>query len=288
MNIQAATIVWGRSHVDLFKKTTLKSLTWPKNKETISKLNLTWNIFTETEFFDEIKEAIQESIPSIQAVAFVGTERLRRYTDTVQSAMIMQVEKCLELNEKLLLFPPDTIFGDGSIEGLLKAGEGDFTCIVSPHPRVEPSIIETLTHSLSNPQLVTRAWQHLHRSWTDAEEGHHAYNFFYGGVKWKKQDEKTFLVNHLLPTIYLAHFREEDLVHFKHCISFGDWDHVWPSMLIYQGRQRYIDDSDQCFIVEITEKDKNVPPPPYNQENFWKNDPHNQHNAKVTAIFRGE
>jgi hypothetical protein len=288
MNLQAATIVWGRHHVDLFKNTTLKSLSWPKNRDLIQKVNLKWNIYTDAEFFDEIKNAVQEAIPEIGSLAFKGTERLRTYSDPVQSAMVGQIENCLEHNEKLFLFPPDTIFGDGSLEGLLESGLEDFSCVVSPHPRVNPSIIETLTTPLTNPQLVTRSWEHLHRAWTDAEIGHHHFNFFYGGVKWQRLSEKQIEVTHLLPTIYLAHFREEDLKHFKLCISFGDWDHVWPSMLVQQNRQRFIKDSDRCFIVEVTEKDKNVPPPPYNQENFWKNDLHNQHNSKIKAIFRGE
>lgn len=290
MGLQIFTAVWGEAHVEIFRRSCLKSLAFKKNKKDLLEAKPEWNIFTDPKFFEYLKSIIDQVIPEFPVINLVSTEELRDYTDPIQSAVIRIIKKCIVREEKLLMAPPDTIFGDGTIRGLLAAGREKFTCVVVPHPRVLPAIMDDLP-ACTNPQLVTKAWKYLHRAWSEAETGHKRQNSYIGGVKWSEIEPKLYEVTHRLPTIYLAEFTEEDLMYFKAQGSFGGWDHTWPGdVLIHRGRQRYVGSSDACFIVEITEADKNVPPifRGGHPDDFWKNHAHNSANKQIVSIFRGE
>lgn len=284
------TAVWGDKHVEMWRRASLKSLSFPDNKKAFLENKTTWHIFTEDKHFDYIEKHIYAFLPSVE-VKLRSKKDLRRYIDPVQSAAILMIEECIRDEAKLIMAPPDTIFGNGSILGLLSAGSDRGSCVVVPHARVLPHILEeSLLPYVTNAELVTMAWTYLHKSWTDAEIGHPIQNSFVGGVAWKKIGEKMFAVQHRLPTVYLADFTQDDLNYFKVAISSGHWDHMWPGdILIPKGRQRFIKDSDEAFMVEITEADKNVPPIwPGPVDGFWRNHLHNIENAKVWSKFRGE
>lgn len=300
MRLQIQTVVWGGHHVELFRRTCLKSLSFKRNKEALYSQNAIWNIFTDENSIKRIEEITKEALPNLE-VNIKSKRNLRNYIDPVQAATIWQIEQCITREHKLLLAPPDTIFGDGSIHGLLKIGHEPKSVVVVPHPRVLPSLVEefnkppTLDNKsknlMSNPELVSLAWKHLHRAWTEAEIGCINQSSYVGGVEWQKIGESLYLVTHRLPSPYLIDFTPEDLEYFKSAISFGHFDHMWPGdILIQRGRQRYATSSDAVFICEVTEADKNVPPIIPGQPNFgfWRNFPHNQHNAQITATFRGE
>lgn len=285
MRIQILSTIWGETHKELFKKAALKSLSWPKNAKALQ--GAKWNIFADDEHHEELKALMPHGIQ----VDFRSTSSLRDYIDQVQSASIWQMNECLKHNEKLLLAPPDTIFADGSIENLLLLGEDPDTCVVVPHPRVLPKMLDDLEAPKSPAQLTSLSFKHLHKSWENAELNHPLQNSYIGGVEWRKLTDSLYAVTHRLPTVYLAHFTEEDLQYFKSAISFGNFDHRWPGdILIPRGRQRYCGSSESCFIVEVTEQGKNVPPtrPGDPTRGFWFDWPHNRANAQITAIWRGE
>ena len=292
MGLQILTALWGEKHVNLFERAALKSLTWPANLDTLRGLEAKWNIFAD----DEHHSRIAKMIPTGIHFHIRSTKTLRDYIDQVQSATLWQMNECIKNQDKLLLAPPDTIFGDGTIHNLWKLGRDKHSCVVIPHPRVLPSFLDALTEDddFDNESLVTLAFEHLHKSWSDAEVGHALQNSFVGGVSWTRLQgskmDSLYSVVHRLPTVYLADFTEEDLNYFKSAGSFGHFDHKWPGdILVPRGRQRFCGSSDACFAVEVTEAEKNVPPI-FDQapvEGFWKNDVHNQHNAQITAIFRG-
>lgn len=287
MSLNVMTAVWGDHHIDMWRKAALQSLSFKDNRAALYENDAILNIFTDKRFFEFVTKMVDVFLPEMKVRVVCKTD-LRGYIDPVQAAAILMMEMCLKDNSKLLMAPPDTIFGNGAIKGLLEAGKDKHSCVVVPHPRVLPSILHTPLMPYSNQELVDVAWKHLHKSWTDAEVGHPVRNSFVGGVSWWR-DGLEIKVIHRLPTVYLADFTPTDLDYFKAQISFGGWDHTWPGeVLIHHNRQRFVDNSDVAFIVEITDKDKNVPPiwdGPV--DGFWQNHAHNIENAKVISTFRG-
>ncbi len=307
MSLQLFTSVWGESHVKMFKEASLKSLSFPKNQQTLIEAEAEWNIFTEEKFFEEIKEMVYKAIPKLPLLNLVSTATLRDYTCPIHSASLKMIKKCVDRDMKLLMCPPDTIFGDGSVHNLLKIGRERHTCVVSPHPRVLPKFLKEFAKksSYSNQELVGLAWkkaestaltkyEYLHRAWSEAEIGHPFQNSYVSGVSWQELEGDLYSITHWLPTVYLAHFNQNDWDFFRKSVNFGVYDHVWPSMLVKARRQRFIASSEACFIVEITEKDKNVPPVwPGSVDSFWAletNQPdheHNSYNRQIVSTFRG-
>lgn len=292
MRLRILTTVYGGHHIELFRRTCLKSLSFKGNLKSLIEAEAIWNIFTDENSTKRIEEITREQAPGLKVI-IRSKKDLRNYIDPVQSATIWQIEECITTDSRLLLAPPDTIFGEGSIHGLLVAGSDKHSVVVMPHPRVLPTITADLSmvKNITNPKLVTLAWKHLHRAWTEAEHGCVNQSSYVGGVEWEELSPSIYLVTHRLPSPYLIDFTEEDLQYFKNAISFGHFDHMWPGdILIPRGRQRYIGSSDAVFIAEVTDADKNVPPVIPNQptSGFWRNHIHNQHNAQIKCIFRGE
>lgn len=286
MSLQILTTCWG-PHIELFQKTALRSLAWEDNRAALQRIKAVWNIFCDdTKKMEKICKKSELDIKfNIQ-----GTEKLRDYIDQVQSANIWQMKESIETGDKVLLAPPDTIFGDGTVDGLLQAGQDQESVVVVPHPRVLPKILDDtfLPNGFNNEMLVAASWEYLHDSWVHAERGHPNQSSYVGGVEWWKFGD-IIQGTHRLPSPYLIQFTKEDLQYFQAAISFGHFDHMWPGdILLPRGRQRYVASSDSCFIVEITEADKNVPPIIENQPKtgFWRSNPHNINNAMITFTFR--
>lgn len=298
MSLELITVSWGAPHIDMWQKACLKSLSFKDNRRALYEHKAVWNFFTEDKYFEPVEKMIYAYLPELKVI-FKSKSDLRRYIDPIQAASIMMMENCIESGNKLLMVPPDTIWGNGSVGGVLSQGVDKGSCVVVPHVRVHPSILdEDLMPFTSNPELVKLCWsknedgsfKHLHRAWTDAELGHRLQNSYVGGVVWKKANDKTLEVIHRLPTVYLADFTLEDLNYFKNATSFGGWDHTWPGdILVGRGRQRFVMSSDIAFMAEITESHKNVPPLwPGDPADFWRKHAHNEVNKKITSIFRME
>lgn len=287
MSIQMLTAVWGPKHLELFKKGTIRSLAQQDNYKALVKAQAQWNIFTEPQYFDTIKNYIYEVMPNFPSVELKSTSLLRDRIDNLLSATLWQMGRCLDSNERMLLAPPDTIFGDGTIDGLLQIGKDEHSCVVVPHPRVLPNILDS--NFGTNAELVSLAWKNLHRSWSEAEDGHPRQSSFIGGVSWRSISDNLYAVKHRLPTVYLAHFTQNDYQYFVKQIGYGAWDHTWPEELLKQSRQRTVGASDAAFIVEVTDGDKNVPPVMRGGDpnKFWKNHFHNEINSQISCIFRG-
>jgi hypothetical protein len=281
--IQALTTVWGDDYIDQFLKATVKSMAFPANRKAMEEI--TWNIFTEDNAFERIEEFIAPRLPNTK-IKYKSLSILRDRIDYLHSGVIWQIKECLKTKSRMLLLPPDSIFGDKTLPNLIKLGKEEKTCVISPHPRVLPTILNEKYES--NESLVTAAFKHLHRSWTDAEEGTDRQNSFIGGVSWERLDEKTVSVKHLLPTPYFCDFTEDDLTFFETAAGIGVIDHVWPSMLVQQNRLKYVGSSDACFIVELTAHDKNLPPVQRGADTskFWRQHPHNLFNDQIACIFR--
>lgn len=289
MSLQILTTCWGKKHIKLFEQTALRSLSWRKNRWALQSVDAVWTIYT-----DDQDMALMKEICQVEGIEFniQSTTKLRNYIDMVQSAHIAMIEHCVKTGDKLLLAPPDTIFGDGTVLGLLTASHDPGSVVVVPHPRVLPNILNNgdmvVNFPFSNPELVDLAWEHLHDSWVHAERGHPNQSSYVGGVTWWYARDN-ICGTHCLPSPYMINFTDEDLQYFKSAISFGHFDHMWPGdVLIPRGRQRYLASSDAAFIVEITEADKNVPPIIENQPShgFWRDHIHNKANQQIIFTFR--
>ncbi len=291
MALQILTCVWGKSHIELFKKTALESLSWDKNKKALTDAQAIWNIITDD--VDAMKELTKHLPEPIYPIINIRSmEDHRDYIDQVQSASIWQMERSVESKDKVLLAPPDTIFGDGTVANLLEAGKDNESVVVVPHARVLPSILTEMDSfylPVDNAPLVSLAWRHLHDAWVHAERGHANQSSYVGGVEWWRVGN-IIQGTHRLPSPYLIQFTKEDLLYFRSAISFGHFDHMWPGdILIPRGRQRYLGSSDAAFIVEITEADKNVPPIIEGQpeSGFWRDHLHNRSNGQIIFTLRG-
>lgn len=287
MKFQIMSTFWGEQHKEWFRRGCLKSLAFQKNREAILENCSTWNIYTNKMFFNELDELLKITFPGLK-YALTPIENLRKYTDSLQSALVLQIEACLQSGDKFLFAPPDTIFANGLVPNILKLGREPKSCVAIAHVRVLPEMLDELVPNLSSPELVSLAWKHLHQSWYDAEINSPRQNSFIGGVKWEKLEDNVISVTHRLPTSYLADFTKEDLMYFQTCTGFGNWDHQFAINLYNQGRQRNIGGSEAGFIVELTERLKNIPPvKPGNPDDFWKNDQHNHINKQFNVILRG-
>lgn len=295
------TAVWGKKYLDLFEKTIIRSFSWPLNKAALEKENVVWSLHTNRKDAARLIQICKRTGVENYEVSELP-EVLEGGHPDIGSILLGQfkgeISRCLETNSRLLIAPPDSIFGDGTIGALLRMGSQEGVCVAVPHPRTLPSIFEypsrfceSLKETLGNADLVTETFRHLHRTWSEAEVGFDKINSYVGGVCWKKLSEGLYSVQHRLPTNYLLHFIPSDLQFFEKQICFGAIDHLWPTKLIQEERERVVGSSDVAFICEVTDPSQNIPPNyPYMKkepDRFWRNAPHNSFFRQVNVIFRG-
>ena len=295
------TAVWGKKYLELFEKTIIRSFRWPLNNKALLNENVTWSLHTNKKDAARLIQVCKRTGVENYEITELPTELEGGHPDI--GAILLgqfkaEISRCLETNSRLLISPPDSIFGDGTISSLFNMGSQEGVCVAVPHPRALPTIFdypsrlcESLKDTLTNAELVTEVWNHLHKTWSEAEVGYDKINSYVGGVCWRKISKGLYSVQHRLPTNYLMHFIPSDLQFFEQQICFGAIDHLWPSKLIKEERERVIGSSDVAFICEITESNQNVPPSyPYvkkEPDRFWRNAPHNQFFRQVNVIFRG-
>lgn len=294
------TSVWGPGHIEWMERACIRSLRWPKNNAAIKEA--TWHIFTRAEDTERV----------VDLASKVGVKEIRigelpaglQGTPPQMGLILLQVllhvmDDCLKNNRQMLMAPPDTIFSEGSIPNLIQAGRFGDTCVAVPHARVNASIFGGLKNdSTSGAELVDLIFKHQHKAWSGAEIGIENQSTFIGGIAWEKMKgtEKTWSVQHMLPTIYLANFIPADVIFFQtsHDGSqpvLGAYDHLWPSSLMKDQRQRWIGSSDAACIAEVTKEDLNIPAKvevnPFEPDNFWRGWPHNKQNRQCLYIMRG-
>lgn len=306
-NFHLYSAFWGDHYLDLFKRACFRSLNWPKNQAAIK--GSTWNILTRKEHFEEITKLFDPYDYKVQLIDIGDSQRVAGcgFVKTTQcdagvillNGLRNEIAYSLQNNSRMIMAPPDTLFGDGTIPNMLKVGKDPGSCVAIAHPRVLPSILDDVETigatrgAITNPQLVTMAFKHAHDSFKYAQLGHEKNNSYIGGISWDVLDVSTWSVSHKLPTAYLADFIPSDYDFYWSQVSFGGWDHRWPAEnLIRQSRQRYVGSSDACFVVEITDHDKNVPPKLVENApkdgTYWNDHYHNGINKQFSVTFRGE
>lgn len=300
------TMMYGQHYIDLFKRATFRSLCWPKNKAALDGCD--WHIYTRPEHFAELEGLFKDSQFKLKLFAIEDSMRVAGcgFVKTSQcdggvillNGLRQQIEICLKTGSKLLLAPPDTLFGDGTIPNLLILGQPKYSCVGVAHPRVLPKVLDQIEYlgategALNNRKLVKMALEHSHDSWKFAEIGHKNNNSYVGGIAWSKLSDNLVSVTHRLPTPYLLDFHPHDWDYWWGTVSFGALDHSWPGdRLIRQERFRYAGSSEACFIVEITDYDKNVPPIVEHKQDlgdmYWGDRVHHSVNRLFNVIWRG-
>lgn len=288
------TSVWGDKHISWFEKYAISSLKSPRNAEAL--IGATWVINTREQDRERIAGLIKESGLKVKDTEFVifsseFDQNPHAAGSFINQALLREISMCLTYNAQTLICPPDTIWGDGSIEHLIEVADQRDVVVLAAHARVLPEIAAET--GITNAGLVSLAWKSLHATWREAEYGRDRINTYVGGVIWRYLSEALYSVQHFLPTPYLINWTPEDLVYFKNQIHWGVWDHAWPdACLISTERQRVVGSSDAAFMVEVTEPEQNIPPLEHyrvdSPDLFWKNLSHNKHNRMFNIIFRGE
>lgn len=291
------TSVWGRQHLDWWKAGSLKSLMWPKNREALNGAD--WAFLTKQEHVDEIKAAVVASGIKIRDLEFYDmTGILEQHPhaggSVIKEVILTESSKCLTFNAQMLLAPPDTIIGDGSIQNMREVGDQRDVVVFAAHVRVHPDILDVVSEKpLSNANLVYESFKRLHKSWDEAQFGPPKANSYIGGVAWRFLEENLYSVQHRLPTPYLINWTPEDQVYYRGQLHWGCIDHQWPGeVLVPAQRQRLIGSSDGAFMAEITPHEVNIPPSEHVRSDepdlFWRNQKHNIQNRMQSLIFRGE
>lgn len=314
-SLRILTCVWGTKHVDTFLRGTVRSLSWKSNKDALD--GSTWNVVTKPDHSARLKSELSDRFPNIKVQvtevpewitnsngASIKTETLD-HSNIILMHLVGEIKACLDSKSRTLLAPPDTVFGERTVLNMLKIGTLDGTCVAVAHPRVHPELLDDPYFKTGNPcsneVLVKLSFdKYLHQSWRAAEIGVANQNSLVGGVAWQKMEaaggESLYAVQHRLPTVYLANWTPEDYAFFINQPSFGSYDHTWPGeRLIRQERQRLVGSSDACFVCEITDFDKNMPPwtPEHLKivqqvpDAFYRDGLHNAHNRLTVSMMRG-
>jgi hypothetical protein len=286
------TIAWGDRYVEWFERACVASLALPKNIAALHEHVAIWDIATRPEDQPRLAKIADRLDLSFQ---FHDCAHTLDHGPALQGGLKDVMRRCLADSTALFLAPPDTIFGDGSVEHIINAASARDICIAVPHVRAHPKILQEPDFAKTNARLVALAWKHLHRTWRECDATRTHTNTFSGGTSWRKIGDGMYAVTHYLPTVYLAKFMENDLEWFEACKKCDAWDHAWPSKLVAEGRQRVIGSSDAAFMVELTPEFDNIPrvtlSDPDEPDKHWgymAGAAHNVFARNVLSIFRAE
>lgn len=285
------TLVWGQPYVDWFDRACVQSLELPRNKKALQEGVSVWDICTRPDNQDLVKDIAGRLELNIEFhLDPMGTPD--QHGDILQRALMAQMHRCIAANEGLILTPPDSIFGDGTMENLIALGQPREVCISVPHVRVRPTILDIPWRANSNANLVAASWKHLHRTWVESDGSRKMTNTYSGGCSWRKISENTYAVCHRIPTTYYANFNDSDPIWWKGVDKINVWDHAWPSKTVAETRHRMVGSSDACFIAEVTPEFANIPPCTPNDsgepDKYWGRAAHHMFNRNSINIFRAE
>lgn len=282
--------VWGRKYISLLQEALGESLSWPKNNASIKGAEWIFTVSDQAEV-SQIKEIALQIDPLSQHKFFV-CDALKN--PQVDSGMVLievlkhTISACLEENTPLLMATPDFIYGDGTIDAFKAVTKEPGSCASIAHLRVWPDILGFLPDQPSNEELTGLAFEYAHQSFAESPA-----NLYKGGLEKIFISPKLYAIRHYMPSPFFVNFLPKDLEHFNEVHEgkppgFGMWDHVWPTHLLHEARLRYIGSSDVAMMIEITDKDKNVPPMNDTGEvGFFRNHFHNRLQSQFISVFRG-
>jgi hypothetical protein len=255
--IRIFSVVYGEKFCDLFERITLRSLMQPLNATIAASAH--WSIYT----LEEDTARLRAMLPNGEITTFTATDKTTGEqvksapagTAIAHGCLIHEIQRCLAQQATMIMAPPDTFWGDGSLVNLVAvAGENNLNCIAAAHPRVngEEFLAALPEGPIGNAELVQLALAHLHRTWREADAARPDTNSFFTGTSIRAlPTPKHYAVSHRLPTCHLARFTSGDFEFFKGEMPphGGPWDHWWPAHLVRQERHRCIGSSDAFFVA---------------------------------------
>lgn len=261
------TPVWGDEHIHRFEIGLVKSMCWPKNKETLTGNVAYWHVFTVPEDMARITQIMERVGHPYQVHGMdpmCQSEDAGARGTALANAGLEIMSACLVDGSLFMTAFSDIVFADGSLEPMFAVAQRHRICVSVPHMRVLPAFLNHLDKPLSNPEMVSLALATAHPTWTDAEIGIRGWirplgNQFYGGLSWEKFPGY-YLVQHCLPNIWMANIEQADVELIRAQALWGAWDHNFPSKVVEEGRSRVLGSSDAAFMVEVTEHDKGIAP----------------------------
>lgn len=254
--MRGVIIAWGQRHLDYLERACVRSLMQPQNRAALEGITIELHAFPgdgsrAVDVLSRLglKLEVHPIAPSTDPVGFVP-----------QRLLIQALKNAR--GDQLLILPPDTFWGEGSIPALIECGRPRGTVVAIPHARVnDAEFLQILPDGVvENSHLVELAIRTLHKSFAEAIEGKKPANSWRSGVRLKMLTEKVWLVQHRIPTPYLVNVLPNDAEWMAAETRAGAWDHRWPEQLFKAGRWRVIAGSDAAFCVELTPEHENHPP----------------------------
>ena len=253
-------VVFGQKHWDLFKKVTLRSLHQRRNLAAIQENDCEFLIYTTG---DPGPLVLDLPTRNHQVIGF--TEQIDLHTCLIQ-ALRYSIAHCLSKGRTLVTSPPDTFFGDGSIETLFNINRltNSQLCIAAPHVRVNTdgflARLATESGPISNRRLARMALDTLHASWTNCRLSNETdpTKSYVNGTMLIELGNGNFLIQSNLPTYWIANFNETDAIFYNRAYFIASWDWVWPNKVYQDGRHRIIGSSNQFFAAEVTDPRANL------------------------------
>lgn len=309
--IRIFTIVWGDKYLDWMNRGLCRSLSWPLNKEALK--DARWTIYGEASQAQRIYEIATQVMPSHQ----IDRKDIVLFSPGQPYALKMMMDvmyRCIDERAVMLTAPPDTIFSEGSINAMMAYADQKDVCVSVPHPRVVDSVLDDLPAiAPENSKLVSLFIKHAHKAWTQSEGSIPVSSVSVGGVRWQLLEDKLYLVQHRIPTIYVSNFIDDDRRDFLRTYAgqprqYGIWDHEWPADLVVgpepradkdpkkviksRQRQRMLGNSDLAFIMEVTNEWNNIPGQrlvnPDEPDAFHRPEYHAKINGQFESVWRAE
>ena len=259
---------WG-SYVDSLFSYTIPSLLQKGNIPTLAnngyKLELT--IYTKRGEHEEIVKQYDSRLTTVKEYMSVSIIPLDAATeihspnDLLITALLHQIERCIDEDAMMFLAPPDTIFGNCSVTNAVKTVEGKNVCLAAAHPRINQESmlasdvftgLKRMERNIENDELVDLAFEYGHHELLNSFDNQDYNSTRSSALSVRAINDNTYSVIHNLPTIYLANFIKKDLQFFRQRERFHRWDSRWPRLLLRTGRLKFVGSSDLFFCVERT------------------------------------
>jgi hypothetical protein len=294
---------WGEKSFDLLEEALLMSFSWHNNALALK--DAVFSVVTDgVEGSVLARNLISAVIPTAQFDNFVCPDLGLPggdYGIIILKPLLSVIRKCIAEDVPMLMATVDFIYGNGTLKAFDTVCNQPGTCASIAHIRATREILKDLkivgnifNSPVWNDELVSAAWRWPHISWTGSEYGVKNCMSYRSGISWQSIERNVVAVQHVMPSPFYCRFLESDLEVLGASYDgrppgFGSWDHKWAKHLIADGRLRYIGSSDAAVMVEVTDKDKNVPPvdPPGLKTMFFNADTHNRIHKQFISVLRG-
>lgn len=259
------SIVFGDAYIDRFERACVLSLGWPKNRAALKRFEV-WDLWTIRKDEDRLRGiAAALGVPvEFHRVCNPDASQLPhlRIREMLVDAMRRQLRMCCAEKSGFMWISPDLICGDGSVGTVLQLGEVPGFWIAVPTLRVdETGFLEAMGPGpLSNAQLVSLAFKHLHPDFLEGEQSREKTNAWHSGVTWRSLGDGLYAVTHLMPSAFLCQPVQSHVDFWEGSTTLGDWDHSFPQLLVRDQVQRVVGSSDAAFFVELTPPELGRPP----------------------------